>query len=257
MSQQVVVAQADERPAYPIDSVDRALRILLAFEDAEEISVAEAAQLLGVARSTAFRLLSMLKFHGFVRHDPRTKAYVPGPAILRVGVAAVRQLDVRAAARPLIEAIAAEVDETAHLCVLQRGDAFFLDCVEGGKAIRAAARTGTSLPANCTAGGKALLAALEPSRLRALVAQVRFPQLTLRSITSLKALEVHLQQVRERGYAVNDGESEIGLRAIGVVIPGSRLTLSVPTAIAVAGPRERLDDARVEEIAAVIQRHLS
>src|SRR5262245_25103960 len=78
-------------PAYPIESVDRALTVILAFEETESITIAEASALLDVSRSTAYRLLNMLEFREFVRQDKRTKAFHGGPALLRVGLAAVQR----------------------------------------------------------------------------------------------------------------------------------------------------------------------
>ena len=127
MTSSPVSAESTERPGYPIESVDRALSLLLIFESTDMISVSEAGQILGVSRSTAYRLLNMLQYRGFVRQDARTKAYMAGPALLRVGLAAVRQLDVRAAVRSLLEKVVEKVDETAHIVCLQRADAFFLD----------------------------------------------------------------------------------------------------------------------------------
>jgi DNA-binding IclR family transcriptional regulator len=205
--------------------------------------------MLGVSRSTAYRLLSMLQYRDFVRQDPRTKAYVGGPALLRVGLAAVRQLDVRATVRPALEAIVREVDETAHLVVLQRADAFFLDCVEGTKVIRAANRTGTSLPAHTTAGGKALLAQLSRERLKSLLSGTQLTSVTPKSITTMRALTKELDRIREQGYAVNDGESEVGLRAVAVPLSGG---LSVEAAITVSGPDARMSGKRLAEVATVI-----
>jgi IclR family acetate operon transcriptional repressor len=245
-----------DRPGYPIESVDRALTLLLALEETGSLTVAEAGDLLGASRSTAHRLLKMLQYRGFVRQDPRTRTYVGGPAILRIGLAAVNQLDIRALARPTLEAIVGEVDETAHLVVLQRADALFLDCVEGGKAIRAAARTGTSLPAHSTAGGKALLARLPEARLDALLAETRLPALTPYSLTSARALKKDLERVRERGYAVNDRESEIGLRAVAAVIAQAPERLSMDAAITVSGPDSRITEDRIPEIAEVLLAHV-
>jgi IclR family transcriptional regulator, acetate operon repressor len=73
------------------------------------------------------------------------------------------------ALRPLLERVAAEVDETVHLVVLDRGQAFFMDCVESSKMVRAASRVGTSLPAYVAASGKALLANLPEHQLDAVL----------------------------------------------------------------------------------------
>jgi DNA-binding IclR family transcriptional regulator len=249
------MSSTHERPGYPIESVDRALMLLLALEETDAISVSEAGEMLGVSRSTAYRLLSMLQYRDFVRQDPRTKAYVGGPALLRVGLAAVRQLDVRATVRPLLEAIVEELDETAHLVVLQRADAFFLDCVESHKAIRAAARTGTSLPAHCTAGGKVLLAQLAPERLRSLLSDTKLAALTPKSLTSVGALAKELERVRQQGYALNDGESEVGLRAVAVSLRSGRP--SVDASIVVSAPEARMNAKRVAKVARTIRLHAS
>jgi IclR family transcriptional regulator, acetate operon repressor len=250
------MAQEGTKPGYPIESVDRALSLLLALERTDRLSVAEASRLLEVSRSTAHRLLNMLQYRGFVRQDPRTRSYAGGPALIRIGLAAVNQLDVRQVVRPILERIVAEVDETAHLVVLQGADAMFLDAVESSKMIRAAARTGTTLPANCTAGGKALLATLDHAELRALYGRKPLPSLTPNSIRTLDELERELEEVRERGYALNDRESESDLVAVAALVTTPDGPLSLDASISVSGPASRLDDDRLAEIAGVVVREL-
>ena len=92
-------------PPYPIGSVDNALRLLAMLRTRSAITVSEAAAELGVARSTAHRLLGMLRHHGFVRQDPDSRAYLPGRALLEIGLSVVERLDVRVAARPVLEAL--------------------------------------------------------------------------------------------------------------------------------------------------------
>ena len=70
---------ASDKPIYPIGSVDSAMRLLLMIGERDRVRIAEAAKELGVARSTAHRLMQMLLYHGFVRQDPESKAYVAGP----------------------------------------------------------------------------------------------------------------------------------------------------------------------------------
>ncbi|WCB92099.1 HTH-type transcriptional regulator XynR [Baekduia alba] len=238
-------------PAYPIESVDRALSLILAFEDRDSITVTEASTLLDVSRSTAFRLLSVLQHRGFVRQDKRSKIFHRGPALRRVGLAAVQRSDVRAALRPLLERVVAEVDETAHLVVLQGSQAFFLDCVEGSKVVRATARLGTSFPAHLTSGGKVLLANLPPARLSDTLSG-ELHALTLNSKVSSGSVQRELTKVRRQGFAINDEESEAGVRAVSVLIPGAPERGIMDAAISVAGPSERLDEGRLLEIANVL-----
>ena len=82
--------------------------------------VADASRTLGVAPSTAHRLISMLQYHGFVEQDPRSKVYRAGAALAQIGLAVVRAMDVRAIARPVMERLNSDLGETIHLAVLDR-----------------------------------------------------------------------------------------------------------------------------------------
>lgn len=240
-------------PTYPIEAVDRALRLLLLFGEVDHVSVSEAGRYLGVSRSTAYRMLDVLKHRDFVRQDPRTKVYYGGSALLQAGLAASRRSDLRADLRPLLEQIVAEVDETAHIVVLQGTEAFFLDCQESSRVVRAVSRAGSALPAHCTSGGKVLLAQLSPEQLDKLLTS-ELPKLTRRSKGSPRGVERELAKIRKQGYAVNDEESELGLRAVAVLVPGTPSRGGIEAAISVAGPAQRLDPDRLEAIAATVKK---
>lgn len=235
-------------PAYPIESVDRALTVILAFQETDSMSIAEIGRLLNVSRSTAYRLLTLLEHRQFVRQDQRTKRFHAGPALLRVGLAAVRRSDVRVALRPLLERIVEDVDETAHVVVLQEGEAMFMDCVEGSHMIRATPRVGTSMPAHVTASGKVLLANLSDETLDQLLGG-DLRALTPRSKTSARAIKREIAKFRAQGWATNDGESEVGLRAVACLVDHSASNAGLDAAITVAGPASRLSDERLRHIA--------
>jgi DNA-binding IclR family transcriptional regulator len=240
-------------PRYPIDSVDNALRLVALVAERESVSVADAATELGVARSTAHRLLAMLQHHGFAEQDAVRRVYVPGPALTRLGLAALRDLDVRASARHVLERIVDEVGETAHLVMRRGAAAVFVDCVESRRAVRAGSRTGDALPAHCTAGGKALLAELDPGTLERLYPEEDLPGLTAASIATRTVLWAELAGVRERGYATNEQESEDDLHAVARAVrdPVGRIIGS----ITVSGPRLRLPPDGFPALAAAIERH--
>jgi DNA-binding IclR family transcriptional regulator len=116
-------------PKYPIESVDNALRLILALRKTPLLRVRQASAELGVAPSTAHRLLAMLRHRGFVEQDLGTRAYRAGPALTEVGLSALQELDFRRVARPQLERLVAELDETAHLTVLRGTNVLFVDGV--------------------------------------------------------------------------------------------------------------------------------
>jgi DNA-binding IclR family transcriptional regulator len=228
----------DGTPSYPIESVDRALTLLGLFKERHTLRLSDAAEALGVAKSTAHRLLAMLAHHGFVAQEAATRRYHVGPGLVQIGLAVTGSFDVRAIVRPYLDALVAEIDETVHVVALRAKDMVFLDGVESTKPLRAADRTGTSLPAHTTAGGKALLAHLPDAALRSLYPDHRLLRRTRKSCKSRKALLEDLLSVRERGYAHNDGESEPELAAYATAIRGRSGHASV--AIVISGPAARI-----------------
>jgi IclR family acetate operon transcriptional repressor len=239
------VSAAESLPKYPIESVDNALRLLLMFREQPTIRGADASRSIGVARSTAHRLLAMLQYHGLVEQDPESRAYHAGPALIEIGISVVREMDVRSAARPHIERLCQDVGETVHLAVLDGTEVLFIDSVESTKALRVGSRMGTRMPAHLTSLGKAMLAALPDERVRDLYPDEELAGWTAHSIVTRTELLRSLEEVRRMGYATNFGESE-EVGAVGMAVCGPAGT---PRAsISVSAPSPRLDDALVARI---------
>jgi DNA-binding IclR family transcriptional regulator len=227
------------KPAYPIESVDNALKLLLIFGEGKPVRVAEASETIGVARSTAHRLLAMLQYHRFVHQDPETRAYEAGPALMAAGLKVIHKIDIRRRARPHLETLSQATGETVHLAMRQNSDVIFLDAVESPKAVRVASRIGALMPAHCTSVGKALLAQLDDDELLALYPSEDLPKLTARSIGSRAALLKQLNEVRENGYATSGGEAEESVGSVGLAIP--KLVGGPAAAISISAPTDRLN----------------
>lgn len=236
-------------PTYPIGSVDSALRLLLLMGEEPQVRVADAAKKLGVAPSTAHRLLQMLLFYGFVRQDAESKAYVPGPAWVMMGLQGMRDLDIRRVARPELEVLVNSVGETVQLLTLEPGgQVVCIDAIEGPSVVRAAGRLGAVLPAQATAGGRVLLAGLPAQRLRELRPNTAASDLPLNKIRTRAALEKELAKIREQGFGVQRDELELGVSAIAAPIKG--LGGDASFAFDVVMPSSRLRDGEVASIAA-------
>lgn len=206
-------------PQYPIESVDNALKVLLLLGERSELRITDVSEFLGVATSTAHRLLAMLQYRGFVVQDPHTKTYGPGTALTGVAFAILQRFDFRRVLRPYLERLNAELQETVHLALLDGVTVRFIDAIESPRAVRVASRLGRSMPATSSSSGKAMLAQLPTQQLRQLYPKQRLDALTEHSIRTRDALEKELERVRRRGYAVSVEESEYGVTALAAAFP--------------------------------------
>jgi DNA-binding IclR family transcriptional regulator len=231
-------------PRHPVNSVDHALHLLMLLRDEPDLRVTSAAARLGVAPSTAHRLLSTLEHRGFVTQDRLTRAYRVGPALIELGFSSTRAIDLREISEPYLRAAVTRLGETVNVLVRQDGSVRFVAGFEADHRIRTHVLTGTLLPAYATSGGKVLLAELPKETLRAL-----YPR-GLRRLTShtrtFTQLVDELALVLMRGYAVNDEESVEGL--IALAVPLRDRGGSTIAAVAMSAPTERMSPARVREI---------
>lgn len=216
-----------------VTSVDNALRLLVLIDERQALRVAEAADVLGVARSTAHRLLNAMRQRDFVVQERRNGAYRPGPALSALGIAALTRIDIRKVARPMLEDLRDETDETATLAILEGRNIRFIDSVESRRSVRVGNRTGVVRLAHASAVGKALLADLPEREFK-----LRYPIESLEvdtpaGIRSRSALEIELAEVRAQGYAFNTDESIEGVSAVAVPLrdPAGLLLASLGLAI--------------------------
>lgn len=252
------MALDETAPQASLRSLDCGLQLVLRLRDQASLSVSEAARALGVAPSTAHRLLTTLKGRGFVVQELPSRRYRAGAALLEVALAALGNLDVRRTARPHLESLAQEVRETVDLIVLvptppPGASVRFVDVVEGPERLRVASRLGEDRPAHCTAAGKALLAWMAAEQLDSMYPEEEVtPPMTSRSITTKTELWTELATVRRRGFATNEGESIEALSAVAVPIRDP--VGAVTAALAVSAPSSRLGQPRIDQVASAARR---
>jgi DNA-binding IclR family transcriptional regulator len=237
---------------HTVDSVENALKLLLLFRDNATVRVSAAADHLDVARSTAHRLLTTFVKQGFAVQDSPSRVYRPGPRLMEVGQAAMRNLDVRGRARPHLEQLAVATGETVSLLVPERGNVRFVESIESRSTVRVASRYGLDLPTHATSGGKAILARMSPEALAELYPDEELRTVTAATIGTRTRLLAELDEVRDRGYATNNEESEIGLGAAGVAV--CDLSGSPTAAITVAGPVQRMQGDHLADIVTAMRR---
>jgi DNA-binding IclR family transcriptional regulator len=223
-------------PNYPVRAVDHALQLAVVLQVEGPLSVAEAAARLGVAPSTAHRVLAMLVYRDFAVQRP-DRRYAAGPVLSLGAAAQSRTALLRAVAMPHLEALADRVRESANLMILAGEHVRFIGSVESDQALRVGNREGMVFPARLASGGKVMLADLPPERLDALCAGDR-------------ALRRELRQVRERGFAINAGGTEDGVTAVGRAV--RKGDGRVEAAVSVSMPSSRFSRHSLPEIVAAL-----
>ena len=238
-------------PSYPIESVDNALKLILLLGQQSTVRMSEASRYLGVASSTAHRILAMLQYRGFVRQDPATKEYRPGPALTRLAFTLFDRIDIQGTAAPVIRALGERLRETVHVGVLEGPTVRFIAAAEGPQAVRVATRVAQTMPAHCSATGKVMLAQLAEPELHQLLPEENLERTTRYSISSRTELEAELSRIRDRGYAASREESEEGVASVAVLIPlhapGMRMALNA------AAPLHRLSPSQYPLVATILR----
>ena len=239
-------------PAYAITSVDHALRIAAMLQLEGSLTVAQTAERLGVARSTAHRLLQMLVYRDFARQDG-SRVYHAGPVLELAQHSRSQTALLRAAALPHMHRLVELFGETVNLTVRVGASVRFIASAESHQALRVTSREGMVFAAHRTSGGLLLLADLDDAALAEVYreAGVEGEAGEGTDRPDLVTLGAELAKIRRQGFAVNQGRSEKGVVAVGAPIRGidgvalAGLSLSMPS--------PRYDRSRLPELAATLQ----
>ena len=221
-----------------LSSVTSALRLLKTFSAEDpELGITELARRLGVSKSTVHRLASSLGAEGFLEQNPDDGRYRLGLSLFALGTLVRRRMNVTHEAKPYLDALRDRGGETVHLAVLDGNDVVFLFNIESKQAIRMHSYLGVHLPASCTGEGRALLA-FSPPAVAARVLRAGLVRRTPRTVTDPEQLRGILDQVRRDGYAIDDEESEEGMRSVAAPIFDA--TGAAIAAVGMGGPVQRL-----------------
>ena len=221
-----------------LSSVATAIRLLKAFsEDEVEIGISALARRLGLAKSTVHRLAVTLVSEGLLEQDRENGKYQLGIALFRLGALVRRRMNVSNEARPYLYELREKINESVHLAILDETEIMYVYNLEGTHAIRMRSDIGVRKPAYCTAEGQAMLA-FAPSEVVARVIAAGLAACTPKTITSAEKFIKELGVTRQRGCAIEDEESELGMVCIAAPIRDD--SGDVVAAVGIAGPVTRL-----------------
>ena len=229
-------------------TVQNALSLLEAFHDEVELGVSELSRRLNLHKNNVFRLLATLEQDGYIEQSDSTDRYRLGPRCLELGRSFARGSRLLERARPILEELAADLGETAHLGVMHDFEVVHLDGEQPSQMVLASSRVGRRLPVHNTALGKVLIGCADEETRMAYDTQVVADGLassTEATITDRDKLFEHLRSVANQGFALDVEECERGLCcAAAAVIDESGRCIA---AISVSGPASRVTESRLHD----------
>lgn len=223
-----------------IKSVEKALTIIevIANGKQEGLSLTELSKKLEIPKSTLSFLIATLEINGYIKKSASTGRYVLGLKLFKLGNIVSNNLDIRRKALIYMEQLVDRIGETAHLVILDNGEAFYIEKVEGNNAVSISSKIGRLTPLHVTAVGKVLMAYLDEEIVNQIFSEKDMISLTENTITDPMRLKQELSQIRKQGYAFDMEEMEIGLRCIAAPIKDYKG--DVIAAISVSGPTTRI-----------------
>jgi len=234
------------RPARArLSSVANSIRLLTSFSGEEnELGITTLATRLRLAKSTVHRLAATLTSAGFLEQNTENGKYRLGVALFELGALVRRRMDVANEARPKLRELLEKTGETVQLGIVDHDSVLYVYEMESRHAIRMAAAVGARAPLHATAVGKVLLAFQPPEYVKQVLGN-GLKACTPKTITRRDDLLAMLEDVASREYAIDDEESEPGLRAIAA--PVRNHTGQVIAALGVAAPLQRMTKKVLQE----------
>lgn len=227
-----------------LSSVANAIRLTKAFSEQEfEMGISALATRLGLAKSTVHRLASTLVEYDILEQNRETGKYRLGLALFELGTLVRRKMDTASESRAQMYQLVQATGETVQLAVLDHQSVLYIRILESRQAVRMSSIAGSRAPAHCTSVGKVLLA-YQPQDVVKQIIDNGLPRFTENTIVTPDALLDELAGVRQRGYAIDDEEIEVGLRCVAA--PVRNHSGSVIAAISVAAPVQRMSKKNLQ-----------
>jgi IclR family acetate operon transcriptional repressor len=227
-------------------SSDRLMTVVESFLSRPQQTLSEVAAACELGVPTASRYLHHMVERGWLERDRTTKHYTLGVALVTIGGAARAAQPIAARSMPYMKDLVAEFDETVNVAMKLQHEVIVVEALEGRQSIRGGAKAGDKDEWFNSSLGKAILAFSPEEEVRELLRRCPPQRRTSKTLVTEGAIFEDLAAVRQRGYALDDEESEIGLKCVGVPIWGGR---AVTHAMSVSGPTQRIDN-RLDDIAA-------
>lgn len=247
-------AKAPAKPARgdeSLKSLTKVSRVLDCFDTAHRaMTLAEICAKTGYPRSTTHRLLAAMREVGFIEQDRERDSYRLGLRLFELGNTVLANLELNREGRSIVDALHRLTNHAVHLAVFDGHRAVVIQRTEAEPMLSNTMVENS--PVHCTSVGKAILA-YQPFDIVERVIGAGLQRFTETTITEPDALRAELLKTRERGFAIDEGEHQPGLRCVGAPIRNQ--AGQVFAGISVSAPAWQLPLADVDELNKVVIYH--
>jgi len=222
-----------------VETLIRFFKIIDLLENSSELRLKDIAEKLDIDKSTIHRFLKTLLKYNFVRMNPSNKKYSLGLKFLNIATKIIDSIDIRNIAHPYLIDLEEYSNETIHLTTFDGKRVVYIDKIESIKPIRMYSRIGNIAPINCTAAGKAILAFQKESVINNIIQDLDFIPVTKNTITDKKKFMENLEDVRNKGFAIDNSEHEENICCIAA--PIRDYSREVKYAVSISAINTRMD----------------
>jgi DNA-binding IclR family transcriptional regulator len=235
-----------KKTGYSAPSVQKAFKILQTISDSPTgLGVSELSKRLNMGKSTVHGITMGLETLGVLVRDPIQKKFNLGFTLLELSRRAYARIELRDVARRPMERLMEKAGETVFLGIMNGDHVTILDMVESHNEMKITSPPGTRLPLLAGATGKVFLAQLEEKKAKEIIQRMGLLRFTAKSIFDQKKFLKEVEEARKRGYAIDDEEYMLGVRAIAAPIQTASPSLA---AIWVVGFTSNLNDQKMERV---------
>ena len=236
-----------------VQSIDRVLDILEALSAVPQgMLLTELSAKVGLHVSTTHRLVHMLLDRGYAMKEQETGKYRLTLRTFEIGSRVSSVWDLMSMAKPYLDDLASQSQEAVHLVERDGNGVVYLYKAEPFRQlVRMGSHYGLRNPMYCTGVGKSILALLPEEEVDRIWSSESITAFSPNTITDLEQMHRELAQIRQRGYAIDDEEHELGVRCMAVAI---RNWQGKPiAAVSISAPASRMDAAMMERMLPKLQ----
>jgi len=234
-----------------VQVLDRSLVLLSIVAEADGSTLTALADATGMATSTVHRLLTSLSAHGMVVNDSDTGLWTVGLRAFEIGNAFLRNRKVGTISRPFLKKLMEETGETANIGIEDDGNVVFISQMESHAPMRAFFRPGKRGPIHASGIGKAILSTWSDKEIGQLLSGKKLQSFTDRTRNTLPSLLRDIQEIRRRGWSLDDEEHTVGMRCVAAPIfneYGETIA-----GISISGPSVRISDDKASLLGPVVR----